>query len=264
MYEIHTLTPECPITFQPYTLNKWQGFIPHWHENIEILHFTKNQAKCTLDSEEFSVKTDDTIVVNSNTIHNIIPERNDVTYHCLIISVDFLRLMGIDYSDISIKPIVNDNDIKLLFSKLNCLYIDNPPYYMQLTCAYALEIAAILASKYGTLGESSQNKSDTKFQTVKRVIAYMKKNYADDLSIDMLSEKFGFSKYYFCHTFKETTGVSPIKMLNYIRCEEARKMLKSDKHGISEVAFACGFNNLSYFTKTYKSIIGILPSETGK
>lgn len=90
----------------------------------------------------------------------------------------------------------------------------------------------------------------------------MRKNYANDLNVDSISNHFGFSKYYFCHIFKEITGITIVKMLNYIRCEEAKRMLKSDNFNISEVALACGFNNLSYFTKTYKNIMGKLPSET--
>lgn len=39
----------------------------------------------------------------------------------------------------------------------------------------------------------------------------MRKNYANDLNVDSISNHFGFSKYYFCHIFKEITGITIVK-----------------------------------------------------
>lgn len=53
-----------------------------------------------------------------------------------------------------------------------------------------------------------------------------------------------------------------ISYLNMVRCEHARELLQMGKLSVSECASLCGFQNSSYFTKTYKHYIGELPSDT--
>jgi len=61
--------------------------------------------------------------------------------------------------------------------------------------------------------------------------------------------------------FKQCTNVSIFEFLNSHRCSEAKKLLRQE-HTVSEAAFACGFENLSYFSRTYKKYIGVLPNKT--
>ncbi|ELP5185316.1 helix-turn-helix transcriptional regulator, partial [Clostridium perfringens] len=69
------------------------------------------------------------------------------------------------------------------------------------------------------------------------------------------------SKYYTCRTFKEVTGKTILDYINHIRCINARNLILYNGYTISESAYKSGFNNLSYFSKTYKKYMGLLPSE---
>ena len=72
------------------------------------------------------------------------------------------------------------------------------------------------------------------------------------------------SKYYFCRIFKNITGSTVIKYLNMYRCMKARELLSSGKYTVSEAALECGFENMSYFSKTYKAYSGSVPSMAKK
>ena len=82
--------------------------------------------------------------------------------------------------------------------------------------------------------------------------------------LDEVCSEIGVSKCYFCHIFKEVTGMTAIKMLNFIRCQEVKIVFFNSEGNIWETAHKCGFENMSYFTKTYKLIMGELPSKTMK
>ena len=58
----------------------------------------------------------------------------------------------------------------------------------------------------------------------------------------------------------EVTGYSPISFLNLLRCTRAQEYLTSGRFNVSETAALCGFENLSYFSRTYKKHMGMLPS----
>jgi AraC-like DNA-binding protein len=51
-----------------------------------------------------------------------------------------------------------------------------------------------------------------------------------------------------------------VRYINILRCEHARKMLQNGNYRVEEVAYLCGFDNMSYFSKTYKKYMGCLPS----
>jgi AraC-like DNA-binding protein len=55
------------------------------------------------------------------------------------------------------------------------------------------------------------------------------------------------------------TGKTPVEYLNEYRIERATQKLLSSDQSVTDIAYSCGFNDLSYFIKTYKSHKGISP-----
>ena len=72
------------------------------------------------------------------------------------------------------------------------------------------------------------------------------------LTVDELAAACSISKYHFCHVFKSVTGCGAISYLNSYRLKIANNLLKSSDKSISEIAFLCGFEDVSYFSKLYK------------
>ena len=60
---------------------------------------------------------------------------------------------------------------------------------------------------------------------------------------------------------KKTTGKSPSYIIQEMRIQKAIDMLINDKATISEIAYACGYNSLSYFSQAFKTQMGKSPSE---
>ena len=98
-----------------------------------------------------------------------------------------------------------------------------------------------------------------KIELVRAATQYIYENYHKDISLEEIAESLNVSKYYLSHIFKEATGKTVLNHLNYVRCTNANTMLSSGKYSVSQSAFASGFSNLSYFSKTYKSVIGNSP-----
>jgi len=84
-------------------------------------------------------------------------------------------------------------------------------------------------------------------------------NFTEEITLETLSQKLSINKYYLSHIFKEITGNTIITHLNYVRCKNAKSMLLTGNYNVAECAFSCGYNNLSYFSKTYKQIFGNSP-----
>lgn len=263
MYELHSMTPDFPIIFHTDKILINSHFTPHWHENAEILHVISGKICVVMENEKFFARAGETVIINSNKIHQIFAIDGNATYHCLIISVSFLLRMGVDFSEKEIRHIVQNSDICSLFFRLNDIFLKKPPFYKPESCAEALKIAVIIMRNYSEMkNKNSFKKSTAKTEMTKNAITFMKQNLNKPLTLDEICTHLGFTKGYFCHAFKEVTGITAVKMLNFLRCDEAKRILSTSENNVSEAAAKCGFTNLSYFTKTYKNVMGCLPSET--
>ena len=83
----------------------------------------------------------------------------------------------------------------------------------------------------------------------------------DEFSLDILSKETNTDKYYLCHYFKAKTGMTIFDYLKCQRIELAKKLLIEDHTTISQVASACGYNSLAYFSKCFKETTGITPKD---
>lgn len=84
------------------------------------------------------------------------------------------------------------------------------------------------------------------------VIAHIRNNLHEPLTIEELSEKVCMSPSHFHRVFKNEMGISPVNFINNERIKMAESMLKDPNVRIKEVYMACGFNSLSYFNRLFK------------
>lgn len=80
----------------------------------------------------------------------------------------------------------------------------------------------------------------------------------------MLSATVDKSPKYIGCFFKSMTGKTPIEYLNEYRIEKACHKLRYTDMPVTDIAFSCGFSDLSYFIKTFKRLKGVSPGKYRK
>lgn len=104
--------------------------------------------------------------------------------------------------------------------------------------------------------------SKSKFSILKPAITYIHNEYTkENISIKYLSEMCGISEAYFRRLFVSCYGVSPLKYINNLKFARAKELIESGYYSISKVAELSGFHDTSYFSKEFKKVIGVCPSE---
>jgi AraC family transcriptional regulator len=98
-------------------------------------------------------------------------------------------------------------------------------------------------------------------QKLKQAVDYINAHLGEDLSLSAIASELGMSQYYFCHLFKQSTGMSPHQYLMRQRIERAKHLLKQREQTILSVAMACGFANQSHFAKCFRQYTGINPKQ---
>jgi AraC-like DNA-binding protein len=99
---------------------------------------------------------------------------------------------------------------------------------------------------------------------VRRVEDYIAANWDQPIGVEDLAAASGASVRSIFRTFKQCRGYSPMEFVKQVRLRRAHEMLSCGDAAISvtDAAFACGFGDLSRFSKDYRARFGALPSET--
>ena len=93
-----------------------------------------------------------------------------------------------------------------------------------------------------------------------RAVDYMGKNYAERITLDELAACCHVSRRHFFRLFEQAVGVAPMEYLKKVRLQKAAEMLLTSDANVTEVAFACGFNDSNYFSSLYHKEFGMAPS----
>jgi AraC-like DNA-binding protein len=247
-------------------MNQYESnFLPHWHENIEILYIVKGTITVLSDASSITANKDEIIIINSNNVHHIQTLEDVSKYYCLIIDRKFCEDFGLYTEEITFQRLIKDKLVGDKFNAIKDEFNSQRVFYKAEIKSKIIDLIICLYRDY-TLSESPfSNKLETnKIEIIKKAIRYIQGNYDKYISISDIAEEAGISKYYFCRIFKEITDYSTVRFINILRCTNAKKLLQSGKYSVEEAAHICGFDNLSYFSKTYKKLMGCLPSSSKK
>lgn len=107
-------------------------------------------------------------------------------------------------------------------------------------------------------GDDDDNKNYAKIQNA---IDYIKENYANDLNMAVVSNHVSMNYSLFSYTFKKCTGTNFVNYLKEVRIGEAKKLLQQTDMKIVEISAAVGYEHEKHFTRTFKNITGLTPSQ---
>lgn len=239
----------------PYNCSKEQN----WHENLEIQFCLMGYGTVLLDGTQYTFQKGDIVVVNPNVIHYTGTD-DELTYSCLIISPKFCAQMGFDSSSLLFSPLVKDTNLVGIFRELMSVYSNRNTTYRTAKLNKLLITLLIELSEHHSSSASALAQNNRVFETVKAAVKYIRENYASKITLDEIAKAVLIDKFSLCREFKRITGQTVIENINRYRCIIASELL-SNGSSVTETASLCGFENPSFFTKTFKKYTGLLPSD---
>lgn len=149
-------------------------------------------------------------------------------------------------------------DMRLNIEKLNC-YISMLSEHICLNLRLAIE--------EGTYSNSCEQNSNDFLAAHKNnfiintTIQFIKENFDKDLTLETLASNCYCNPSYLSHIFKEKSNIGISEYINTIRIQEAKEMLDITSKSITEIGIRVGFNDLGYFGRVFKKIVGLTPKE---
>lgn len=102
---------------------------------------------------------------------------------------------------------------------------------------------------------------DRESRRVNKVKEYIAQHYTEEIKLDDLATLVAMAPSAFSRFFKQHTGRGPVDYIIDIRLGVAARMLVDTTTSVSEICYACGFNNLSNFNRTFKTRRGYTPRD---
>ncbi len=140
-------------------------------------------------------------------------------------------------------------------------------------CGYKIMVESLLLQFFLTIsrlyyGFSQKSlkpgEIDSKKKAVDEVIAYIEHHYKEDIKLSDLARCGCLQSEYLCRVFRKLTGLTMIEYITGIRIRRASQMLIHTTDSITDICYEVGFNDLSYFIRTFHKTVGMSPSEFRK
>ncbi len=92
-------------------------------------------------------------------------------------------------------------------------------------------------------------------------LTYITQHYMEDLAVKDIAGYLGYSEAYFCKLFKQSFGHSFVSYLTDFRMQKAEELMRSSSLSIKDIGKAVGYPDPNYFTKVFRRVRGVSPSE---
>lgn len=95
----------------------------------------------------------------------------------------------------------------------------------------------------------------------RELVTYLRGNFTEQIDWDALAGKFGLSTRTMHRKIVNQTGLTPVRYLNQLRLTQAVDCLVHTRQGITDIAFACGFEDSNYFSTVFRQEYALSPSQ---
>ena len=129
--------------------------------------------------------------------------------------------------------------------------------YTTFVCNYISAILILISRSYKNAKFSQKEKQS--YQKLIQGIKYIDTHFKDNITLEKIAQKVGYSKCYFSSIFKQCMGMSLWDYICIKRIEEALTQIKTTDKNIADIALDCGFNNAVNFNKLFKKYTNVTP-----
>lgn len=266
-------TLDFPVEFHHVSPTHLQHNMPlHWHVEFELIRVLEGSLLLTIDEQEQLIPKNSVIFIPAGALHSGVPSNNCV-YECIVFDINMLM----NKSDSCCKLIKKIIDLEIeprsiFFETYNDIHkiawdlfdsLSSKLYGYELVVHGTLYqfFGAIISQGYFSDAPTHSLRDLKRIMQLKQALEYIESSYTTAVSLQDISDSVQMSPKYFCRFFQEMTHRTPIEYLNNYRIERACYLLLTTNQTITEIAYNTGFNDLSYFIKTFKKYKGTTPKQ---
>ena len=276
-YILKEITPlgKNDLFIANYWPDNQRDFPLHFHEDYELCLTLNVRGKRILGNlvEDFTEK--DLVITTPNVLHCYKRDDAFLNVRCEVVVIQFpkeLPSWGIFDTDQlrNIRNLLCQPAPGLKFSeetaeavRKRLLRLPGTEGFeaVQLFLGILHELACADRTQVELIGVQSSDSTLPHSRRINKIVQFVEKNYHHKISLEDVGELVGMSASSVSRFFKQRTRHNFWDYLNGFRIDRAAQMMIETEHTISEISYACGFNNISNFNRVFRERIGTTPSD---
>ncbi|MDO4648832.1 MAG: AraC family transcriptional regulator [Eubacteriales bacterium] len=248
----------------------------HWHEEWEFAIVQEGCPNFFLESQHIPIRKGDGIFINGKALHAV--SNNSRQPSALHSAVFHPRLIGGNTDSIYwqslVQPFMTNTATRYLLLHANVdweMEILEHFSHAWEAVAYDLDDYANIARYELSAGVrkliahndfSATNSSEQELVNAVRIrtmLEFIEEHYSEDLSVDVLANSIMVSPSACLRCFHRMLHTTPMQYVKQLRIKKSADLLRTTNKSAKEIAVSCGFNDISYFTRSFKEIYNQTP-----
>lgn len=239
----------------------------HYHQNPEMFYVLAGELEVKIDDQVFLMTKGDIVLVNANKRHlmnggeGLLAARFEIDFHVLAEQMETMQLL------FWCNTVVDKNEayqeLRQRLDQILARYFEKEDKSALLLKALYYETAYILTSNFLVKTDDArvylENTQDK--QRLRQIQNYIQANYQSEISLNDLANRLFLSNAYLSRYVKKHLGLTFMEYLNNVRLFHAVDELLYTQKNMTRIALDNGFPTSAAFTKAFRDVYGVAPSE---
>jgi len=232
------------------------------HAETLLIYCSRGHGWCEMRGRRYELSPGELLVIQSGTPHVYGADRE-----CLW-AISWMQLAGVNLAfflnqigvtaDQPVIQIGDDPQLPALFHELlGVIEAGCTPAHLSQA---AQSIARLFELLSGQLRGQACSEADAA-QKIRQSIAYMSEHLDQPLQVAALAAKANISQSHYFALFKRYIGSTPIEYFTQLRIQRACHLLSTTSMSVKGVAAALGYDDPFYFSRVFRSVQGVAPSD---
>ena len=258
-----------------------QDELAHWHNSFELIEVVEGKFFCNVDGSEFLINKGNICIINRGRLHHIYTEDRNA-FKCrkktIIFNPDYF-IKDQNIYEKYILPLLEKDafahiqfnikkgiglDINALMKEIEALEDEKPIGYELEEYSLIYKVIRYLYLAYQSSKQSIHTAYDANVQIQRNMTSFIHEHFSSKIGLEDIAEAGQVSKSTCIRLFHKYTGKSPIDFLNNYRLQMSAEKLVTTSEQITEIAYACGFGQPSYFNRLFLKEYNMTPNQYRK
>lgn len=258
-----------------------QDELAHWHNSFELIEVVEGKFYCNVDGSEFLINKGNICIINRGRLHHIYTEDHNA-FKCrkktIIFNPDYF-IKDQNIYEKYILPLLEKDafahiqfnikkgiglDINTLMKEIEALEDEKPIGYELEEYSLIYKVIRYLYLAYQSSKQSIHTAYDANVQIQRNMTSFIHEHFGSKIGLEDIADAGQVSKSTCIRLFHKYTGKSPIDFLNNYRLQMSAEKLVTTSEQITEIAYACGFGQPSYFNRLFLKEYNMTPNQYRK
>ena len=243
----------------------------HWHDEFEIIYVKSGFLTVSISGENYIGKPGDAFVVSPGNLHFMGSQTGNVDYFTFLFPLKYISFRTDDILDdklleplnsghLMISPEIEDT-VKEQCEQLVEIYgAKKEESQSKITAQIKTKIILLqFILELWKKGFIVENDTGGKNTVEKEMVSYIQQNFTGKILLKEFGKQFHLSEKYISRYFKEHFHITISQYVTYLRLEHAKQLLQDTDIPVTEVAMQSGYQNVSYFIRSFKKTYGMSP-----